>query len=165
MTWKSFPINYLFLEIKFPNFSSTSKKVSSFFLPPSSSFSMAEIRAYVIQIAVPACVPLSKSPQPNGRPARSICPLSPPPKIFFSLVQHKLSRNYDSFVPSTMLIGMRVHARAAGPQRWSAHISTRRLQNGAYTRRWRLHCLARVCARYAIILCRWWVAHASPHPR
>lgn len=84
MTWKSFPINYLFLEIKFPNFSSTSKKVSSFFLPPSSSFSMAEIRAYVIQIAVPACVPLSKSPQPNGLPARSICPLSPPPLKSFS---------------------------------------------------------------------------------
>lgn len=94
-------------------------------------------RTYVIQIAIRACVPLSRShSQMDARPLDS--PFFPPPvKIFFSLVQHKLSRNYDSFVPSTMLIGMRVHARDR-----RAHISTRRLRNGAYTLGWRLHCLA-----------------------
>lgn len=141
------------------------KKYRVSFFPPPPLFPWPKSAHTLFKLPFPRAFHFRNHHSQMDCPPARFAPFPPPPKIFFSLVQHKLSRNYDSFVPSTMLIGMRVHARAAGPQRWSAHISTRRLQNGAYTRRWRLHCLARVCARYAIILCRWWVAHASPHPR
>lgn len=76
-------------------------------------------------------------------------------EIFFPLVRHKLSHNYDAFVPSTTLIGMRVHGFAAR----RANISRPgRLQNDVYTTRADDSAVPelfrRACARYAIILCR-----------
>lgn len=83
--------------------------------------------------------------------AYSIFPLSAS-KIFFSLVQHKLSHNYDAFVPVR-----NAHWYACTRFRW-AYLDWRP-RNGVYTLARADDSAAtllfgRVCARQAIILCR-----------
>lgn len=149
----------LFIRNWIANFSSISKKYQVSFPPP--PFSLYPLGAHTLFKLPFARAFHFRNRTAKWTPAHSICPPFSPRKIFFSLVQHKLSRNYDSFVPSTMLIGMRVHARAAGPPRWSAHISTRRLQNGAYTRLTTPLFGQSMCQiRYYIVPL---VAHASPN--
>lgn len=67
----------LFIRNWIANFSSISKKYIKFLFPPSFS-ALSARRAYVIQIAVRACVPLSKShSQMDARPL-DLPPFLPP---------------------------------------------------------------------------------------
>lgn len=145
----------LFIRNWIANFSSISKKYIKFLFPslPFRFIRSARIRYSNCRSRVRSTFEIA---QPNGRPPTRFAPLSPPVKSFSRLCSTNwVATMTVSFHPQCSSVCE--YTLEPRDHRDGAHISRLGGCKTAHIHGWRLHCLARVCARYAIILCRWWL--------